>query len=88
VSGPRGNSERTQSSTVSDAARCHLDQRRDKVVQNTLSEVEKRGRGRRSFKTASCCRKARFSKSRSRRERKDRAANTNTSLSRHSMKPV
>src|ERR1017187_5486250 len=50
-----------------------------------LSEAEKRGRGRRSFKTASCCRSARFSKSRSRREQKDRAANTNRSLSRRSI---
>jgi hypothetical protein len=77
---------RCQRTTVSGctriSARCHLDQRRDKVVQNNLSEVEKRGRGRRSFRTASCCRRARFSKSRSRREQKDRAVNTNRSLSR------
>src|ERR1035441_8150139 len=86
----RLNPARCQRTTVSGcttmSARCHLDQRRHKVVQNSLSEVEKRGRGRRSFKTASCCRRARFSKSRSRREQKDRAANMKKSLSRHSMK--
>jgi hypothetical protein len=47
-----------------------------------LSEVEMRGRGCRGFQTASCCRKAKFSMSNSRRERKNRTAG---SLSRRNM---
>ena len=39
-------------------------------------------------KMASCCRKARFSKSRSRREQRDRAASTNRSLRKRSIQPV
>src|ERR1039458_1114332 len=86
------NPARCQRTTVSGCTRisacCHLDQRRHNVAQNNLSVVEKRGRGRLSFKTASCCRKARFSKSKSRREQKDRTNNTNRSLSRRSMEQV
>jgi len=45
-------------------------------------------RGFRCFKTTSCWRRAKFSSSRSRRERKTRTKRTATDLSRHSMKSV
>jgi hypothetical protein len=45
-----------------------------------LSLAENRGCGSFRLKTPSCCRRARFSKNRLRRERKDRVKRTNKSL--------
>jgi hypothetical protein len=50
-----------------------------------LSEIANRGCGCLRFKTVSCCRRARFSRSNSRRERRSRIARTGRGLSRQSM---
>jgi hypothetical protein len=44
-------------------ARFHPGQSRRRITQNNLSGAANRGCGCRCFKTASCCRSARFSKS-------------------------
>src|SRR5208337_2400809 len=56
------------------------------MTQNNLSEAAKRGCGRRLLKTASSCRRARFSNRRSRRERKNWVAITERSLIKRSMR--
>jgi len=58
-----------------------------KSTQNNLSETATRGRGCLRFKVMSCCRRARFSRSRSRRELEHRATRTSRSLSRPSIQP-
>jgi len=60
-------------------------QSRRKITQNNLSGAASRGWGCRSFKTASCCRRARFSKSSSRRGRKDCMGRPINSFSERSM---
>ena len=66
------NPARCQRTTVSGctrtSARFHPGHSRRKIIQNNLSGAAKRGRGYLCFKTESCCRKARFSNSRSLRE--------------------
>jgi hypothetical protein len=47
-----------------------------------------RGRGSLRFKTASCCRRVKFSKRRSRRERKNTITGTGESFTRHSTRAV
>lgn len=69
-------------------ARFHPGQSRRNITQNNLSEARIRGCGCLRFKTASCCRRARFSKSRSWRERKNRIASAARSLSRRNMRSV
>jgi hypothetical protein len=66
----------------------HPHQSRRNTAQNNLSERANRGCGRRPFKTASCCRSARFSKIKSRRERKKHVSRVDKSLRRRSMRPV
>ena len=61
---------------------------RRNVSQNNRSEAAKRGCGRLCLKTSSCCRSARFSKSRSRRERKKRIGKIDRSLSSRSIRLV
>ena len=67
---------RCQRTTVSGVttmrASFHPDQNRLTVTQKSLSTNASRGRGRRRFKTASCCRSTRFSKTRFPRLRKRR----------------
>ena len=63
-------------------------QSRRNTTQNSLSEAVGRGRECRRFNAESCCRSARFSNSRSRRERKHRVTVATRSLSRRSMRPV
>ena len=83
---------RCQRTTVSGWTRInacfHLGQNRCNITQKHLSDAANRGRGVFRFKTESCCRRARFSKSRSRRERKNRAGKTARSLRRRSMLSV
>src|SRR5260370_2472384 len=85
------NPARCQPTTVSGWARIngclHPGQRRHNITRNNLSEAANRGCGCRTFKTASCCRRARFSRSKSRRERKKRVARTDKKLSKRCMKP-
>ena len=59
-----------------------------KVTQNNRSEAANRGCGRLCLKTASCCRSARFSKSKSSQERKGWVARIDRSLSRCCIRPV
>jgi hypothetical protein len=83
------NPVRCQRTTVSGRTRTnahfHPYQSRRNITQNNLSEIANRGCGCLRFKTASCCRRARFSRSNSRRERRSRIARTGRSLSRQSM---
>src|SRR5260370_38212074 len=78
------NPARCQPTTVSGWTRInacfHPGQSRHNITQNNLSEAATRGCGCRTFKTASCCRRARFSRSKSRRERKKQEATTDKSL--------
>src|ERR1039458_2757733 len=69
-------------------ARFHPGQSRRNITQNNLSETANRGCGHRRFKTAIYCRRARFSMSRSRRERRIWVAKTKRSLSTRNMRPV
>jgi hypothetical protein len=55
------------------------------VTQRKRSPFENLGCGRRRAKTTSCCRKARFSKSRSQRVRKERTKTPDVTLRRRSM---
>src|ERR1035437_1351599 len=86
------NPARCQRTTVSGRTRIdaciHSGQSRRKITQNSLSEVETCGRGYRCFITSSCWRRAKFSSSRSRQERKIRIRRITKNLSRHSMKSV
>ena len=66
-------------------AHFHPYQSRRNITQNNLSEIANRGCGCLRFKTVSCCRRARFSRSNSRRERRHRIARTGRSLSRQRM---
>ena len=66
-------------------AHFHPYQSRRNITQNNLSEIANRGCECLRFKTVSCCRRARFSRSNSRRERRSRIARTGRSLSRQSM---
>jgi len=88
----RLNPARCQRTTVSGwtmiNARFHAGQSRRKITQNSLSEVETCGRGCRCFNPTICWRRAKFSSSKSRRERKTRIKRTTTSLSRHSIESV
>jgi len=61
---------------------------RRNATQNNLSANVNPACGCRLLSVASCCGRARFSKSRSRRERTDRTARTNSSLSSRSMERV
>ena len=83
------NAARCQPTTVSGCTRInasrHRDQKRRNVIQRNRSPFENLGCGRRRAKTESCCRNARFSKSRSRRPRKERTNTPNISSRRHSM---
>jgi hypothetical protein len=63
-------------------------QSRSSITQNNRSEAENRGCGCRRPKTETCCRRARFSSSKSRRERENRVKTTTRSLSRRSIGPV
>jgi hypothetical protein len=65
----------------------HLGQKRRKSTQNNLSETATRERGCFRFNVMSCCLRARFSKSRSRREQENRVTRTSRSLSRQSIQP-
>lgn len=69
-------------------ARFHPGQSRRNITQNNLSETANRGCGHRRFKTAICCRRARFSMNRSRRERRVWVAKTKRSLSKRNMRTV
>ena len=62
----------TVSGVTTIRASFHPDQNRLTVTQKSLSTNASRGRGRRRFKTASCCRSTRFSKTRFPRLRKRR----------------
>src|ERR1017187_10024597 len=66
----------------------HLGQSRRKITQNNLSEVANRGFGCLRSKTPSCCRSARFSNRRSRREQMHRLKRTTKKLSWRIMRPV
>jgi hypothetical protein len=83
------NPARCQRTSVSGCTRInalvHPDQRRRSEIQSNRSPFENLGCGRRRAKTASCCRNARFSKSRSRRARKEPTNTPNISLRRRSM---
>ena len=63
----------------------HPGQNRFNTFQNNRSEAANRGCGCLCFKTASCCRRARFSNGKSRRERKSWMARIDRSLSRRSI---
>ena len=83
------NPARCQRTTVSawtkTKVRRHSGHSRRNASQNNRSYWANRGRGLRRAKTASCCLKARFSKRRSRRDRKERAKSKNNSLRTHCM---
>jgi hypothetical protein len=66
----------------------HAGQGRLNITQNNLSGAANRGCGCICFKTPSCCRRARFSMSRSRRERMNLEKRIPRSLSRRSMRLV
>jgi len=68
--------------------RFHPGQSRRKINQNNRSGAANRGCGCLCCKTASCGRRARFSKTSSRRERRNWVARTNRSLSKRNMKLV
>jgi len=63
----------------------HPGHRRRRVTQNNRSGRENRGWGWRCARIASCCRRARFSKRRRRRDRTERMSATNKSLSMRGM---
>jgi hypothetical protein len=77
----------TVSGWTSTNARLHPGQSRRNITQSSLSETVNRGCGCLRFKTLSCCRSARFSRSRSRRDRIERMSNTNRSLNVRGMNP-
>jgi hypothetical protein len=83
------NPVRCQRTTVSGwtrtNARSQLVQSRCNTIQSSRSEAEGRGCGYRCFQTTSCCRRAKFSKSNSLRERMSEA---NSSLSRGNIPSV
>ena len=83
------NPVRCQRTTVSGRtgtnAHFHPYQSRRNITQNNLSEIANRGCGCLRFKMVSCCRRARSSRSNSRRERRSRIARTGRSLSRQSL---
>ena len=58
------------------------------MTQKTLSVTARRGWECLRFKTPSCCRRAKFSKRRSRREEKNRITGTSSSFTRRSMREV
>jgi hypothetical protein len=66
----------------------HPDQNRRNMTQKSLSVTARRGWECLRFKTASCCRRAKFSKRRSRREEKNRITGTSSSFTRRSMREV
>ena len=86
------NPVRCQRTTVSGWMRInaclHPGQSRRNITQNNRSAVANRGCGCRRLKTVSCCRRARFSNTRSRREQKNRVGKIDRSLSRCSMRLV
>ena len=86
------NPARCQRTTVSGWTRInacfHPNQNRLSTTQNSRSKIANRGCGCLCFKTASCCRSAGFSKSRSRRERKSWVTRIDRSLSKCSMRSV
>jgi hypothetical protein len=63
------------------SVRLHPDQNPRSITQKTLSEVASLGRGCRALRTVSCCRKAKISNSKSRREHKLQAIRPMNSLS-------
>ena len=66
----------------------HPLQSRSNSTQSNRSEAANCGCGNPCLKTASCCRSARFSNSRSRREQKKRVGKVARNLNRHSMRSV
>ena len=86
------NPARCQRTTVSGWTRIkacfHPGQSRRSTTQNNLPEAGIRGCGCRRFKVVSCCRSARFSKSRPWPEWKKRTGKTDKSLNQRSMRPV
>ena len=76
---------RCQRTTVSGwmmtSARFHPDQNHRSITQKTLSAVASLGRGCRACRTMSCCRKAKISSSKSRREQKLQAIRPMNNLS-------
>jgi hypothetical protein len=66
----------------------HPLQSRRNLIQNNRSEAAKCGCGCLCLNISSCCRSVRFSKSRSRRERKKRVGKVNARISRRNMRPV
>lgn len=81
-----------QRTTVSGATRIsdcfQPDQNRRATTQNSFSGAASVGLGCRAFNTASCCRKARFSSSRSRREDSKRETDPSNSQSQAIMERV
>ncbi len=65
----------------------HAGQKRRKSTQNNLSETATRGRGCFCFQVVICCLRARFSKSRSRREPENRVTRISKRLSRRTIQP-
>jgi hypothetical protein len=63
----------------------HCDHSRLMATQKSLSNRLRAGRGRRRFSMANCCRSTKFSKMRSRRLRKIRRTDPNTSQSKLSI---
>ena len=86
------NPARCQRTTVSGWTKinacCHPDQNRFSTTQNYRSKIANRGCGCLRFQTESCCRRARFSSSKLRRERKCWIARIDKSLNRRSIIPV
>jgi hypothetical protein len=66
----------------------HPDQNRRNMTQKSLSVTARRGWECLRFKTASCCRRAKFSKRRSRREEKNRITGASSSFTRRSMREL
>ena len=66
----------------------HPHQNRCNTAQNHRSGAANRSCGRLCLNATNCCRSARFSKSRSRRERKKRIGKVDSSLSSRNMRPV
>ena len=69
-------------------ARFHPGHTRRNITQKNLSGAAHRGRPYLCFRTPSCCRRARFSRSKSRRERKARANRKGSRPKRRTMRPV
>src|SRR6202165_2412623 len=69
-------------------ARFHPGHSRRHITEKSLAGAANCGRGRPCLRTPSCCRRARFSKSRSRRERKTRTNRKGTRLRRRTIRPV